>query len=172
VRALVGDVRHPVRRAPLMRRAAVVALAVVALAACSGDGDNRAAPSSTVARPSTTAVEPPPTSISAPATTAPPNTIADGPCGGQFGFGESYAAYASANNSPWDYTIERFGAAASDTNWARALAVPDAAAGLDASWVVAHCDGKTWVIQDSGTSGVGCRPPVPRAVIADLGYDC
>ena len=36
----------------------------------------------------------------------------------------------------------------------------------------AHCVGVQWTIIDSGTSEIGCGPPVPPAVSAEIGKGC
>ncbi|MCJ7436731.1 MAG: hypothetical protein MUP97_03080 [Acidimicrobiia bacterium] len=136
--------------------------AIVLLVACSSDDSS----SSTSTAGSTT-----------PTTTG--TTTAGAPCGGtstvEAAVRESPVAGLSEVSDKYDVSGVR--SAASAPTWARFDNPPKAGVtDFQGGYGVAHCESGAWVVQDAGTSDVGCAggtiPAVPPAVRADLGLEC
>ena len=183
MRALVGDLRDPGGRTVVTSARRVVAGVLVAVAVfsasltgCSGDDDDNgssAAGSTTSTVPGSGVT----TAPSGASTSAPPGPTAAGSgtdtCGGVVAFGAVAGEWANSQlSSPIEFTVDRAARASADPSWMHARLVPDDRAKYDAVWVVGHCVAKRWQVVDGGTSGVGCRAPVPTGVREQLGVDC
>jgi hypothetical protein len=137
--------------------AAIVLVAAVGVG-CSGDDDSATATSTSVAR----------------ATTSTSNsTMADTDCGGAPALLKMFLAETP---EPQRFRVSRFVVSTTDPSWVR-MDVPPPVPNpertiVDGTSVSAHCENGTWRINNSGTSGVGCEPGVPPAVVAEIGLDC